>query len=67
MNLLDREIVFQFVGYCLVKYLGKNLAEQAGNHKNQDDNNYGGGQIEKQTAAGDDCNAKAVGSHFPQA
>ena len=58
--LSDRQIVFFLVGDSLVKDTGKYFAEQSCNYKNQDNNKNSRCHINEQTAAGDQCDQKAV-------
>ena len=60
------QIVFQFVGNCLVKNACQHFAEQSGDHKDQNHDEYSRCEIEKETAGCDHRDKKAVNTHFLQ-
>lgn len=59
----DCQVIFFLVSDGLVKDTGQYLAEQSGDHKNQNDHKNCRCYIDEQAAAGDQCDQEAVGSH----
>jgi len=59
----DRQIVFLLVADSLGENLRQHLAEQSGNHKGQEYDQYGRSQIEKQPHKGYEDNPEAIVSH----
>lgn len=66
-RLLYGQIIFFLVGDGFVKNTCQNLAEQPGDHKDQNYDKHRRGQIEKKAACRYYCNEKAVNAHFLKA